>query len=140
MEYKHVPRVLFVTLNLGMMANKSDSLPRDKIVRLQSPPGANALKVAHLSFSPPADSGRPVLWRHHLRLEDRSGGDPELLSTNVTAFLTRSAVPELAQFEIAFPTEPYRRLFDVDLERALKQGVAVSDIYQTIQTYMVDHL
>ncbi len=70
-------------------------------------------------------------------MEDRSGGDPDLLSTNVTAFLNAARKrPELAHLNTTFEPSVPQVYIDVDLERALKQGVAVSDIYQTIQTFM----
>jgi len=89
------------------------------------------------AFSPPAIPGAGTSGDITFVLEDRSGGDPELLSTNVTAFLNAARKrPELAQLNTTFQPSVPQVYIDVDLERALKQGVAVSDIYQTIQTFM----
>ena len=44
--------------------------------------------------------------------------------------------PELAQINTTFLPHVPQVYVDVDLERTLKQGVAISDVYQTIQTFM----
>src|SRR5258708_27186295 len=89
------------------------------------------------AFSPPAIPGAGTSGDITFVLEDRSGGDPDLLSTNVTAFLNAARKrPELARLNTTFQPSVPQVYIDVDLERALKQGVAVSDIYQTIQTFM----
>jgi HAE1 family hydrophobic/amphiphilic exporter-1 len=89
------------------------------------------------AFSPPAIPGAGTSGDITFVLEDRSGGDPDLLSSNVAAFLNAARKrPELAQLNTTFQPSVPQVYIDVDLERALKQGVAVSDIYQTIQTFM----
>src|SRR6202011_4243959 len=44
--------------------------------------------------------------------------------------------PELAQVSTTFQPFVPQVYIDVDVDRALKQGVAVSDVYETIQTFM----
>jgi HAE1 family hydrophobic/amphiphilic exporter-1 len=89
------------------------------------------------AFSPPAIPGAGTSGDITFVLEDRSGGDPDLLSTNLTAFLNAARKrPEVAQLNTTFQPSVPQVYIDVDLERALKQGVAVSDVYQTIQTFM----
>jgi hydrophobic/amphiphilic exporter-1 (mainly G- bacteria), HAE1 family len=89
------------------------------------------------AFSPPAIPGAGTSGDINFVLEDRSGADPELLSNNVAAFLTAARKrPELAQVSSTFQPSVPQVYIDVDLERALKQGVALSDVYQTIQTFM----
>ena len=89
------------------------------------------------AFSPPAIPGAGTSGDISFVLEDRSGGDADVLSSNVSAFLNAARKrPELAQLNTTFQPDVPQVYIDVDLERALKQGVAVSDIYQTIQTFM----
>jgi len=59
------------------------------------------------------------------------------LSQNVTTFLEAARKrPELASVTTTFlPTVP-QVYIDVDRDKALKQGVDVGDIYQTLQTFM----
>ncbi len=126
----------FVTLKpWGDRRQKSELYPeiKSRLNRLlvQMPQG-----IA-FAFSPPAIPGAGTSGDITFVLEDRSGGDPDLLSTNVTAFLNAARKrPELAQLNTTFQPSVPQVYIDVDLERALKQGVAVSDIYQTIQTFM----
>jgi hydrophobic/amphiphilic exporter-1 (mainly G- bacteria), HAE1 family len=88
-------------------------------------------------FSPPAIPGAGASGNITFVLEDRSGGDTELLSKNVDLFLAAARQrPELAQVNTTFQPAVPQVYVDVDLEKTLKQGVAVSDVYQTIQTFM----
>jgi hydrophobic/amphiphilic exporter-1 (mainly G- bacteria), HAE1 family len=89
------------------------------------------------AFSPPAIPGTGASGDITFVLEDRSGGDVELLSNNIDRFLSAARRrPELAQVSTTFQPFVPQVYVDVDLERTLKQGVAVSDVYQTIQTFM----
>jgi HAE1 family hydrophobic/amphiphilic exporter-1 len=70
-------------------------------------------------------------------LEDRSGGDGELLSRTVDTFLSAARKrPELAQVSTTFQPNVPQTYVDVDLDKTLKQGVAISDVYQAIQAFM----
>jgi HAE1 family hydrophobic/amphiphilic exporter-1 len=89
------------------------------------------------AFSPPAVPGAGASGDISFILEDRSGGDSELLSNNVRLFLEAARRrPELAQVSTAFQPAVPQIYIDVDLEKALLYGVAISDVYTTIQTFM----
>src|SRR6202008_2435221 len=89
------------------------------------------------AFSPPAIPGAGASGDISFVLEDRSGGDTELLANNVDAFIFAARKrPELALINTTFLPHVPQVYVDVDLERTLKQGVAISDVYETIQTFM----
>src|SRR6201997_2782692 len=89
------------------------------------------------AFSPPAIPGAGASGDISFVLEDRSGGDAELLSKNVDTFLSAARKrPELAQVSTTFQPNVPQTYVDVDLDKTLKQGVAVSDVYQAIQAFM----
>jgi len=89
------------------------------------------------AFSPPAIPGAGASGDLTFVLEDRSGSDAELLSKNVDRFLAAARQrPELAQVSTTFQPYVPQVYIHVDYEKALKQSVAVSDIYETIQTFM----
>ncbi|MBV9106608.1 MAG: efflux RND transporter permease subunit [Verrucomicrobia bacterium] len=89
------------------------------------------------AFSPPAIPGAGASGDISFVLEDRSGGDSELLANNVEAFIAAARKrPALAQINTTFLPHVPQVYVDVDLERTLKQAVAISDVYQTIQTFM----
>jgi HAE1 family hydrophobic/amphiphilic exporter-1 len=89
------------------------------------------------AFSPPAIPGAGTSGDISFILEDRSGGDTELLANNIDAFIAAARKrPELSQINTTFLPRVPQVYVDVDLERTLKQGVAISDVYETIQTFM----
>jgi len=89
------------------------------------------------AFSPPAIPGAGASGDVSFVLEDRSGGDAELLPRNLDTFLNAARKrPELAQISTTFQPNVPQMYVDVDLDKALKQGVAISDVYQTIQAFM----
>jgi HAE1 family hydrophobic/amphiphilic exporter-1 len=71
-------------------------------------------------------------------LEDRAGKDVQFLADNVQKFMAAAAKrPEIAPGIVStfLPSVPQEYLV-VDRQKALKQGVALSDVYRTIQAYM----
>jgi hydrophobic/amphiphilic exporter-1 (mainly G- bacteria), HAE1 family len=89
------------------------------------------------AFSPPAIPGAGTSGDISFVLEDRSGGDTDLLANNIDGFLAAARKrPEVAQISTTYLPHVPQVYVDVDLERTLKQGVAISDVYETIQTFM----
>jgi len=71
-------------------------------------------------------------------LEDRAGKDVQFLAYNLRKFMSAASKrPEIAPGLVStfLPSVPQQYL-DVDREKALKQGVALNDVYRTIQAYM----
>jgi hydrophobic/amphiphilic exporter-1 (mainly G- bacteria), HAE1 family len=90
-----------------------------------------------LAFPPPAIPGVGAAGGVTFILEDRSGGSVEFLAQNLDRFLAAAHKrPELAGiFTLALPSVP--QLFvSVDRDKVLKQGVVLSDVYQTMQAFM----
>lgn len=89
------------------------------------------------AFSPPAIPGVGTSGGVTMVLEDRSGKDVEFLAQNSEKF--QSAVskrPEIARaMTTALPSVP-QIYIDVDRDKVLKQGIVLSDVYQTLQAYM----
>ena len=89
------------------------------------------------AFSPPAIPGAGASGDISFVLEDRSGGDADLLSRNVETFLSAARKrPELAQISTTFQPNVPQAYVDVDLDKTLKQGIAISDVYQAVQAFM----
>jgi HAE1 family hydrophobic/amphiphilic exporter-1 len=89
------------------------------------------------AFSPPAIPGAGASGDVSFVLEDRSSSDTNLLANNLDLFLGAAHKrPELAQISSTFLPHVPQVYVDVDLERTLKQGVAIADVYETIQTFM----
>jgi hydrophobic/amphiphilic exporter-1 (mainly G- bacteria), HAE1 family len=91
-----------------------------------------------LSFPPPAIPGVGTSGGFTFVLEDRAGKDVQFLADNLDKFVAAASKrPEIAPglVSTALPSVP-QQFLDVDREKALKQGVALTDVYRTIQAYM----
>jgi HAE1 family hydrophobic/amphiphilic exporter-1 len=127
---------LFVTLAPWEEREKKQELYQEIKARLNRQLTGMPEAVA-FAFSPPAIPGAGTSGDISFVLEDRSGGDSDLLPNNIDTFLTAARKRrELAQINTTFLPHVPGVYVDVDLERALKQGVAISDVYQSIQTFM----
>src|SRR5258707_2252302 len=88
-------------------------------------------------FSPPAIPGVGTAGGFTFILEDRSGGDVQFLSKNLATFLDAARKrPEIASLSTTFLGNVPQQFVDVDRDKVLKQGVNLSDVYKTIQTFM----
>jgi HAE1 family hydrophobic/amphiphilic exporter-1 len=89
------------------------------------------------AFMPPSIPGLGSAGGFSLWLQDRSGGSVEFLDQNVQAFLAAARKrPELAGVMSQFSADVPQIYADVDRDKVLKQGVAVADVYQTLQAYL----
>jgi HAE1 family hydrophobic/amphiphilic exporter-1 len=89
------------------------------------------------SFSPPAIPGVGTSGGFQFVLEDRAGRDVQFLATNLTKFLAAARKrPEIGTISTTFLPSVPQQFLEVDREKVLKQGVAVSDVYRTIQAFM----
>ncbi|HTX34071.1 MAG TPA: efflux RND transporter permease subunit [Bryobacteraceae bacterium] len=89
------------------------------------------------SFSPPAIPGVGTSGGFQFVLEDRAGKDMKFLAGNLDKFLAAARRrPEIGQISTTLLPSVPQRFIRVDREKVLKQGVALGDVYQTIQAYM----
>jgi HAE1 family hydrophobic/amphiphilic exporter-1 len=91
-----------------------------------------------LAFPPPAIPGVGTSGGFTFVLEDRGGHDVQYLAANTEKFVAAAAKrPEIAPglFSTALPSVP-QQFLTVDREKVLKQGVALNDVYRTVQAYM----
>ena len=89
------------------------------------------------AFSPPAIAGVGTSGGFQFLLEDRAGKDPEFLVQNLNKFLEAAKKrSELGMVTTTYiPSTPQKFVY-VDKEKVLKQGVKLSDVYDTLQAYM----
>jgi len=91
-----------------------------------------------ISFPPPAIPGVGTSGGFTFVLEDRAGKDVPFLAQNLQKYIGAvSKRPEIAPGLVTtfLPSVPQEYL-DVDREKVLKQSVALTDVYRTIQAYM----
>jgi HAE1 family hydrophobic/amphiphilic exporter-1 len=89
------------------------------------------------SFSPPAIPGVGTSGGFQFVLEDRAGRDVQFLAGNLDRFLAAARRrPEIGAISTTFLPSVPQRYIKVDRDKVLKQGVALTDLYRTIQAYM----
>ncbi len=89
------------------------------------------------AFMPPAIPGLGNSGGFSFWLQDRSGGSVAFLEENVQRFIDAARKrPELAGVATLFSASDPQVYASVDRDKALKQGVAVGDVYQTLQAFL----
>jgi hydrophobic/amphiphilic exporter-1 (mainly G- bacteria), HAE1 family len=89
------------------------------------------------SFSPPAIPGVGTSGGVTFVLEDRAGKDVKFLTDNLNKFMAAARKrPELALVSTTFIPGVPEEFINVDKDKVLKQGVNLTDVYNTIQAYM----
>ena len=92
-----------------------------------------------LSFPPPAIPGVGTSGGFTFVLEDRAGKDVPFLaeqSAEVHGVRRPSGRRSHPAWSSTFLPSVPQQYLEVDREKALKQGVALNDVYRTIQAYM----
>jgi HAE1 family hydrophobic/amphiphilic exporter-1 len=117
---------------------KSESLEVHGIVASLNRAFASQVPEATaFAFTPPAIPGLGNAGGFSFWLQDRSGGSVDFLAQNLQKFLEACRKrPELAGVNSQFSASIPQIYADVDRDKALKQGVAVADVYQTLQAYL----
>ena len=89
------------------------------------------------SFPPPAIPGVGTAGGFTFVLEDRAGKDVAFLADNLSKFMDAAKKrPELSGLSTTFLPNVPQVFVKVDRDKVLKQGVALSDVYKTLQCYM----
>jgi len=89
------------------------------------------------AFSPPAIPGLGVAGGVTFVLEDRADRGVQYLANNVDTFLAAARErPELARVTTTLLPNIPQVYLEVDRDKALQQGVALTDIYNTLQTFL----
>ena len=86
---------------------------------------------------PPAIPGLGTSGGFSFWLQDRSGGSIGFLDENLKKFVAACKKrPELTGVTSQFSANVPQIYADVDRDKVLKQGVAIGDVYQTLQAYL----
>ncbi|HUO33408.1 MAG TPA: multidrug efflux RND transporter permease subunit [Candidatus Acidoferrum sp.] len=89
------------------------------------------------AFSPPAIPGVGTSGGFTFVLEDRAGRDVNFLTQNLNTFMAAARKrPEIGFLATTYLPNVPQEYVDVDRDKVLKQGVSISDVYKTLQTFM----
>jgi HAE1 family hydrophobic/amphiphilic exporter-1 len=118
-------------------ARDKKGLTADVIMRELNQRLAGVPEAQVFAFSPPAIPGIGTSGGVTFMLEDRAGRDPAFLAENTEKFLAAARKrPEFARlFTTLLPGAP-QFYAQVDQEKVLKQGIALSSVYQALQAFL----
>ena len=126
----------FVTLDEWSQRNK----PEERYEAIQAHLNRELARLPEASafcFSPPAIQGIGSAGGFTFVLEDRAGKDLPYLVENANRFLEAARKrPEIATINTTLLPVVPQVFIKVDADKALKQGVALGDVYRTLQTFM----
>src|SRR5216117_1637824 len=89
------------------------------------------------AFPPPAIPGVGTAGGFTFVLEDRAGKDVSFLSQNLKTFLDAARKrPELTGLITTFLPNVPQVFVNVDRDKVIKQGIDLTSVYQTLQTFM----
>lgn len=95
------------------------------------------LSASAFAFGPPAIPGLGNGSGFDLMIQDKGGNTPEYLADNAYKFIAAANKrPEINNAFTTFQASVPQRYIDVDKEKALKLGVSLNDLYQTIGSFM----
>jgi len=127
----------FVTLEPWEERRAAGLSSKEILGRLNRELKAKVPEAIAFAFAPPAIPGIGSAGGFSFWLQDRSGGSVELLSENLQRFLEAARKrPELAAVNSTFRAAVPQVFADVERDKVLKQGVAVADVYQTLQAFL----
>jgi len=126
----------FITLD-DWDARNREGLTADVIIRGLNRRLAGVAEAQAFAFAPPAIPGIGTSGGVTFILEDRAGQDPAFLAEKTAAFLAAARKrPEFARlFTTLLPSSP-QFFAAVDQEKVLKQGIALSSVYQALQAFL----
>src|SRR5215471_9007753 len=117
---------------------KGDEMLASSIVRrLNGQFRAKIVEASVIAFEPPAIQGLGTGGGFSFWLQDRSGGTVEFLQQNLQKFLEAARKrPELANVNSVWRAAVPQIYADINRDKVLKQGVAVADVYQSLQAFL----
>jgi multidrug efflux pump len=128
--------IVFVTLKPFAERKRADL--SGQAIAMQLNKKFAAIEEAFIAiFPPPPVMGLGTIGGFKLQIEDRAGRGYAALNEAVKAFLARAAqAPELARVFSGFQINVPQLYADIDRTKARQLGVAVTDVFETLQIYL----
>ncbi len=128
--------VVFITLD-PFDERKGKALSSDAIVQALNMKFASIQDAFVGVFPPPAVNGLGAVGGFKLELEDRAGlGDSALYATAQALVGRAYQTPQLAGVYSSFQVNVPQLFADVDRTKVMQQGIALADVFQTLQIYL----
>ena len=128
----------YFSVNLKPWSHRTDSSESyDTILKVLNQRLAQLPEARALAFSPPPIPGIGTAGGVTFMLEDRAGKGLDFLEENTQLFLREAAKrPELSSVTTTLLGRVPQVFARVDQEKVMKQGVVLSEVYQTLQVFM----
>src|SRR5229473_2519976 len=127
----------FVTLKDWSKRPGSEHTAAAVVNRLNRELAGKINEAIVFGFSPPAIPGLGTSGGFSMWVQDRSGGDVEFLNTNLQKLVEAARKrPEVGSINTLFRPSVPQIFAEVDRDKVLKQGVNISDVYQTLQAFL----
>ena len=116
---------------------KGDEMTSKAILKRLNGQFARIVEARVFVVAPPAIPGISAAGGFSMMLQDKSGGSLGFLAQNVGKFLAEAKHrPEIDGVRPLFSPAVPQMFADVDKDKALKQGVALSEVYAALQTFL----
>jgi HAE1 family hydrophobic/amphiphilic exporter-1 len=116
---------------------KTPDLSVDAILKRVNGAFAKIPEARIFAVAPPAIPGISAQGGFSMFLQDRSGGSYEFLAQNVGKFVAEARKrPELANVRPNFSPAVPQLFADVDKDKALSEGVPITEVYNALQTFL----
>ena len=126
--------MLFVSLK-DFSEREDESLQAPAIIKEAAREFAGIRDGRVLPLNPPSIPGLGVTAGFEMWVQQRGGGDYAELASNVQKIVARARQnPQLARVSSTVSAANRQLLIDLDREKTESLGVAVSDVYDTLQT------
>src|SRR5262249_38635608 len=127
----------FVSLDPWDERKGEEMMAKNIVRRLNAALRANILEANVVAFEPPAIQGLGTGGGFSFWLQDRSGGTVDFLNQNLQKFLEAARKrPELANVNSVWRASVPQVYADINRDKVLKQGVAIGDVYQSLQAFL----
>src|SRR5215831_12109523 len=127
----------FIALDPWDERKGQEMLASSIVRRLNGELRSKILEASVIAFEPPAIQGLGTGGGFSFWLQDRSGGTVDLLNQNLQKFLEAARKrPELANVNSVWRASVPQIFADINRDKVLKQGVAVRDVYQSLQAFL----
>jgi HAE1 family hydrophobic/amphiphilic exporter-1 len=127
----------FIALKPWAERTKPELQVQGIVATLNKQMAAEVPEANCIALMPPAIPGLGNAGGFSMYIQDRSGGTVDFLDQNLQKFLDAARKrPELTGVSSQFNSSVPQIYADVDRDKVLKQGVAISDVYQTLQAYL----
>lgn len=125
---------MFITLNDW---DERDITVKEYIANLNKELFVKVVGAQAFAFGPPAIPGLGNGSGFSIMIQDKLGQSTEYLSNNVNNFIAAANKrPEIASAFTTFQANVPQKYMDVNKEKALKLGINLNELYQTIGAFM----